>query len=321
MEFEEILKYFLDKIFAPFLAAFGLITNILVMTVYSRSRFKKLPTQNFWRLLSFIDILNVIQIVKHFLKNAFKIQPKLMSQLMCKLVGYLSHLNAISAWLLVFISLERFFSILYPRFSKVLQLKSSQIIACLIIFIFNLLFYAQRFVYDNLFELFNNSVPNNQTNNQIVCSITSTYAGAFLVFKWIDLVVSVLVPFILMFFCSIVLIRSIYLSRKRVLVTNHSLPEKKRLQRDIRFSITTVLLNVIFIAFNLPINIYLIQGSSDLFYFSIVDSLYYSSYVVNFCVYFTVNSIFREEFLLMCRLNLGHKKEMQAKYAPAVHKF
>ena len=317
-----MLKYFLDKIFAPFLAAFGLITNILVMMVYSRSRFKKLPTRNFWRLLSFIDILNVIQIIKHFLKNAFRIQPKLMSQLMCKLVGYLSHFNSISAWLLVFISLERFFSILYPRFSKVLQLKSSQIIACLIIFIFNLLFYSQRFVYDNLFELFNNSVQNNQTNNQqIVCSITSTYSGAFLVFKWIDLVISVLVPFILMFFCSIFLIRSIYLSRKRVLVTSHSLPEKKRLQRDIRFSITTVLLNVIFIAFNLPINIYLIQGSRDLFYFSIVDSLYYSSYVVNFFVYFTVNSIFREEFLLMCHLSLSHKKEMHVKYAPAAHKF
>jgi hypothetical protein len=110
-----------------------------------------------------------------------------------------------------------------------------------------------------------------------------------------------------MFFCSIVLIISIFTSRKRLSKKNLSRAQTKRLIKDIRFSITTILMDVLFVMLTLPLCVCRINkdfktlNNSSLVW-KISFDLYHTSFVYNFFVYFFVNSVFREEFLIMMKL-------------------
>jgi len=82
--------------------------------------------------------------------------------------------------------------------------------------------------------------------------------------------------------------------------------------RDIKFSMTLVLLNVVFVTFKLPVIIYVsVKADRSSLWFSILDDLYYSCYAVNFFIYLGVNSIFCDEFLEMCGIR---KKSPLEKY-------
>lgn len=70
----------------------------------------------------------------------------------------------------------------------------------------------------------------------------------------LDLINNVLLPSLLMFFFSILLISSIFKSRRRVNL-NNSERENDRLRKDIKFSISSLLMNLLFILLNLPIEI------------------------------------------------------------------
>ena len=154
------------------------------------------------------------------------------------------------------------------------------------IFIFNLIFYSQRFLSTHILT--------DETNFTYCADKEGLH---FEIFLWIDLVNSTLIPFSLMFICSVSLIFSIFKSRRRLMLNGSSASTKRIIKRDINFSITLVVLNLTFIALNLPIHVYfLIDATSDFWFFMFID-LYYSCYAINFFIYFTFNSIFRKEFM------------------------
>ena len=285
-------KFILDVYVPPLLILVSLVTNILVIQIYKSRKFKKVNARNLWRLLSLIDIVCSLQILKHFVRSAFNYDIMLISAFSCKLFVFLSHTGAVSAWLHVYISMERFCSIVVPYLSKLLQTKSAQTRICLSIFLFNILFYSQHFIYTEIITM--NKSDGNLTYS--ICYAKPMYKEAVYIFNWLDLLISTVIPFFIMFFCSIVLICSIWRTRKRVYL-NQSPQANRRLKRDMKFSITTVLLDLMFIALNLPISVYiLIDGDLGLV-FSVTDDLYYFSYTVNFFIFFAVNSIFRHELL------------------------
>ena len=285
-------KFILDVYVPPLLILLSFVTNVLVIQIYKRNKFKKINARNFWRLLSLIDIICSLQILKHFTRSAFNYDIMLISALSCKVFVFLSHTGAVSAWLHVYISMERFCSIVSPHVSKLLQTKSAQTRICFSIFAFNIVFYSQHFIYTDIITT-NKSIDNLTYSS---CNAKALYKEAVYVFNWLDLLISTVVPFVIMFFCSIVLICSIWRTRKRVYL-NQSPQAKRRLKRDMRFSVNTVLLDFMFIALNLPISVHILIDGDLGFVFSITDDLYYLSYTVNFLIFFAVNSLFRHELL------------------------
>lgn len=123
---ESRVSYFLEDIFALLILTTGICTNLLVMLVYSRKRFKKLPTKNLWRLLSLVDILCLNPTLLHYLKD-HHINIYSLSDLACKLCSFISHFNFMSAWLLVFISIDRLFSIIHQGLSSIVQRRRVQV--------------------------------------------------------------------------------------------------------------------------------------------------------------------------------------------------
>jgi len=298
-------KFFLDTIIPPVLILTGIITNLLIVAVYSRKHFQKLSTRNVWRLLALIDIICILQITKYFSSNTFSYNLYLISAFACKLISFLSHIGALSAWLVVYISCQRLCSILFPTLNKLLH--KFQLLICCLISLVNLSFYSQRFIYTDLFY----TGPNASSP---ICATRPEYTIHMDVFRWIDTAASTLLPFILMLICSCLLIYTVFKSRRRMATTTgaNSTRANRTIVRDIKFSMTLVLLNVVFVTFKLPAIIYVsAKADKSSLWFSILDDLYYSCYAINFFIYLGVNSIFCDEFLEMCGIR---KKSPLEKY-------
>jgi hypothetical protein len=92
-----------------------------------------------------------------------------------------------------------------------------------------------------------NSIKNLTTNNQTktVITLTKSCTGTFDVLKVSDMISVILrtfAPFCLMITFNIILIKDLFLS-------------KRNLNREIRFTVTVLLLNISFLIFNGPLSV------------------------------------------------------------------
>jgi len=118
----------------------------------------------------------------------------------------------------------------------------------------------------------------------------------------LDLINSALAPFAIMFSLSVALICSIFKKRLRI-IDMRLKRDQKRFIRDIRLALSSILLNITFVAFNLPLcltNIFFANVSDFLYNVFIV--LFYCTFCINFYILAFSNSIFRNELLIMFKL-------------------
>lgn len=121
---------------------------------------------------------------------------------------------------------------------------------------------------------------------------------------WMDLFNSTLIPFIVMIFLSIILIFFVYHSRSKM----HSRSSSSTMRRDLRFSVSIISLNVIFLILNLPITIVDLLGSPSSIFEYISDVLYFMNYAISFYVQVVVNIDFRNEFLKLFNFNARNNR-------------
>ena len=125
----------------------------------------------------------------------------------------------------------------------------------------------------------------NDTNSTDTCYFIDSYSKNILSF--LDLVNRASLSYILLLTFTIANIRTIFKSRKRI-STN------KRLAKDIKFAITSIILNLIFIFFTLPVTIIVffpVNINND--YFICLSFLFFIAYGVNFYTMTLFNSAFR----------------------------
>lgn len=286
----DFLSDFLNIVYPPILVTVSVLGNLFVLIVYSQEKFNKLHNLNVWRSMSIVDIFCVAQILKHFLHYAFNYDIHMENPFLCKLVSYMSHFGAISAWLRAYITIDLFCSIVLVRFK--IRFRKFQILVVILIFALNLIFYSQRFYFTSI-ESLNNS---NQYCGDNGLVRQDTGIGYVDVFLWIDLINSTIAPFIIMSILSVLLSFAIFKSRRNLRNGLTARSQKQVIKRDIQFSITLVALNLTFIALYLPVHVYFFIGESDIWY-TITVSMFYSAYAINPFIYFAFNSMFRNEFL------------------------
>lgn len=222
--------------------------------------------------------------------NAFNFDPTMLSSLNCKLYYlYFFGFDAFSPWSLVYISVEKYIAITYPSRRYLLKKKKSQIIYIVVLFVSNVLY---RWFY---LPFSVDLIPTINSDN------STTVSCYYLNMEWSDLVNftdaanCVVVPFLLMTFFSVLLIRSIFLSRRRVQSSN-SERDRARNSRDIKFAISLLIMNLMFVLLNLPIQVLLAApvSASDLYLFIVYA--FYTSYTVNFYIILFTNSLVYREF-------------------------
>lgn len=295
----EVLTVFLNY-FSLTILFWGLIGNILVYKIYSSDAFKKFTLSIYFRSIAIIDSLNLLNLILIFLNQQFQIDLSQSIGLFCLLQTYMTYtLGAISAWLMVIVSFDRFFKIGYPKRFSLFFNKKIQLTLIIVANVFNFAYYS--FITWNSFLL----APVNDTN-QTTTSCSQNYDVSML--GWMDFFNSTVLPFVLMISLSSGMIFFVIRSRLRVRLKDES--QRPRMStRDRKFAIGLITLDFLFLTLNLPVVVFYFyyynvqQNPTDDLINYFLNQLYYFNSAIGFYVQLVINSIFRAQFLAFLGLN------------------
>ena len=311
MNFEMVFEYFILNIFPPFLLIIGVIGNSLgfIILTSNTNKLSKLSVRNLMRFIAIMDTLFLFQIIADYLTNSYNLDIRLISSYWCKIFVYFNYcICPISSWSIVFISVERMASITSPKLSKLFNKRIFQFRLCLFIIIFSLIYYIPFALFNDLITDEDNS-QNNSNNTNVVCTYVDDLYSEVL--PLMDLFNSALIPFIVLTLTSINTIYSIFKSRSKFsnhqsdnqnISNNNRLPtntnRNEKFKKDIKFAITLIILNIIYLFFNLPICITNYIDTTD-FAYILTLYIFYANFATNFWIFFIFNSLFRNELIYL----------------------
>ena len=283
MDFGFILESFFKFYYAPILLLLGFIGNTIVILVFRSKNIRKLSFSKFVMFMTISDTMGLIVILEKFLNDISFISMRNISDFSCQFFVYLAYaFNPISAWLMAYISFERFISIRFPTKSLSLKKESIQNIIILSVYLFNFVINLPFLILAKLNEM--------ESENGTYCDLPSTKAADIMIV--IDLFNSTVLPFILMFLNTILLSYTIFKSRSRT-VSKSKLYKKdnQRKKKDFKFVFTSICLNLSFLLLNLPLLIAeFVDG------LLVVSRLYFANFAIQFFIHYISNSLFRSEF-------------------------
>ena len=294
----DILKILLVLVTPVVLILVGTVMNIGVIIVFMRKSLRNTLSRNLFCVL----VLNqtvALYATFPFNLEAFGIRLLTLNYPFCKVFTFLTFFFcAMSSWLLVLISLERLFFVNYKQIKVFKQIWFQRLVICILL-AWNCLVYSGYFNFTNI-EAQNNSI-NDSNNTNFYCSIHDPEAQ----FLWssIDLLNSLIVPFILMIICSTGISLSIYRT-KRALSARISTNDVKSLNINTRFSVLILSIDMAFFVFNLPICVYdfsAIQQTNN-FGYDLCSIFFICQYTVNGFIFFFINLKFKRELLIILRL-------------------
>ena len=191
--------------------------------------------------------------------------------------------------MLVLTSIDKFITIAFPNLKKI-----NKNLEILFVIVFNFVYLSP---YAILCEKKQGQYSNATGSNESIsiCQYPEFYID-------IELVISILIPFIAMLVFSILLVKVILQVRLRILNINNR-RDRNRLKKDIKFAVTNISLNIMFICLDLPFFIIVILKMDTI----ILNNFHALTFCMNFYVLFITNSIFRHEILRMFGLKKTRK--------------
>ena len=183
------------------------------------------------------------------------------------------------------------FSILSPL--NILKSKLYQWSVVLSLFVFSFLFYSELLVTLKLVK--------NSSFNIYVCNY-GMFDYFSIPFLYDQLVGHCVIPFSIMIVTSIITIKQLIESRRSLERTGR-IGNKQRKIRDMKFAISSVAFNVVFIAFKMPFLFSYILNYTDSLFHYVAFTMFLINCSSNFFIHFVTNSIFRREFfaILVCK--------------------
>jgi hypothetical protein len=301
----------------PLVIIAGIFGNTLVIILFSKKKFKHTIFSIYFRLLAFTDSSNLLILtLTKFLTFKFNINVRIVNEFLCKAFLIMAYvLPSISTWLLVVISLDRLISIVWTTKFMLRKKSSFQIAVSVFVVVFSVLCYFQLVF--SVLEIKNES--KNYTNGSMITTTIKKCSPIGLgLLNWLDLSVSVFVPFCLMIIFTSITVVSLFNSRRKNL---GSKSVNKR--RDVKFAITSVCLSLVFFLLNIPLNIFhLVENYVEID--SVVENLleitvfliYYTNFASLFYITVLVNSIFKKEFLEMFKMRPSDKENLSSNNRP-----
>ena len=269
----------------------GMLGNILSFIVFSRKTFRKNSISTYCRALAVFDCLSIIQLVSQidrYLENK--------SDVNCKLFYYLSiEYTAIPPWILVAFSIDKMLN-MKTSTPNILKSKLFQWSVVAAIVIFHLLLYSELLISVKLEPVFFLTEEVQICNFQFL-----SYLNTFI---YAELADTCIIPFVIMILSSIVTIRLLMRSRKSL--ERFGNRNNVRRRRDIKYSISSLVFNFLFLAFKTPFFVsYLLPETAffnNYFYTQLAFLLFMINCSSNFFIHLTTNSIFRREICIIVRV-------------------
>lgn len=287
----------------------GLIGNALSFIIFSQPVFRKNSISSYCRALAIFDCFTINQLISDIsLLTSNNYLPGIFNSY-CKVFYYFSiGFSSIPGWILVIFSFDKMLSMRRTngKFEFLKRRKFQFSVIVLIVFT-NLLIYSEIPILLNII----NVTDANGTISEI-CDVK--YIPFANLVSAMYLIEASIIPFGLMTFISVVIVRSIRKSRKSLEKTTRrdSLIMKERKSRDAKFAVTSLTLNVLFVGLQLPLVLYYlfefygIAVPRNVYFLTI--QIFFVNSSISFFVHFTTNSLFRKQFMIVLGLqkHQGH---------------
>lgn len=287
---------FTNHYFAPAIFIIGFIGNLFGMFILSRKGLKsKLYMTHVYMYLLASDMLFMITQVPivNLAQSYPSINPLPRSEFFCKLWMFSDYaLDNTSPMIIFYISVERLIAVKFPAKRHILKKHQNVLIFTIVITIVNLIYYIPVYLYYYIDVKVINTT-NGTTETLLACKIEDIDNDMV---SWMYLTFNCAIPYVLMVCCTLFLCLTIFQSRKRT-------EANKNIRKDVKFTITSISLNVAFIVLTFPISIANFFGQTFVgTAFKFCNLLFFSSYTVNFYFLVAFNSIIKAEVLRFFRL-------------------
>ena len=261
----------------------GLCGNLIALRVLEDKKLKKIGPLFMYRLMFVLDSLFLLCIFVIFFAKGFQLSLYLISELSCKLFFYIGQSAAFySPLILVYISLDRVFSLKY--YSKRLLLKKFifQYIFVLFFVTFNYFYYVPVFLNYKL------------SSNKTECYLFGSNPEIVIYMNIVYLLVLFSVILVLSFF----LIYLIFASHQRA-ESNYTKKQNRQFKKDLRMAISSVCFNFLYIFLLTPFTViyYFFTQIDDITY-TAAEYLVFFAYAINFYILIVTNFHFRKKFVL-----------------------
>lgn len=190
-----------------------------------------------------------------------------------------------------------------PGKKFVLRSFRNQLMAILIIIIFNVIYYIPFLINLGLLT---------SQNDTVICHHTNAYL--YSVINVLDIINATLLPFSLMILSTIGIVIAVYKSKKRIA---NNIKTQKSL-RCMKFTVTSVFNNVFFLVSNSPFRVHSFflsenTRNKNIVLVNILRIICYSSMATSLMVYLVFNAMFREQFFIMVGLKRFTAKNKMTK--------
>lgn len=304
---QEILTYFNYAIYTVnFLTIIG---SLLSFLIFSRKAFERSTIGIYCKSVAIYDLFVIFNLSVGIASIVMKSRSLiLVIEVVCKITSFLlSTFSPMSAWILVAFSLDQLITVSLTKRFLFFKKKSFQYTILIGLFIFHCLIYSPVPYLSGLHNITTseNSSLTTCGNNSIVFPIIILFEGFIL-------------PLVILFILTVIIIRYLAMSRSKInivprLKSSESLRnvssaanmKNHRRVNDLKYAFNSVILNIIHIVFSSPLYILGSLPISALDYelVNIIGYLLFSlNFALHFGVHFCVNSIFRNEFLILIRI-------------------
>lgn len=286
---------------------FGLIGCVLMLAVYWQPSLRKLSVSIYFRYIAINCICKTI--ANLILTQAYFDLMKILKFLPTLLSFFWLLFSPICAWLESLASFDRFMTILFPKRLKLIRTACVQRIMIALVVVLNCLIHLHKLIGYEYIYVIGGLAKNNESSMEKI--------REFILIS--GLVSSSALPFMCMLVLSIATLVGVLATRRRLRAAGlangiNALSSRRKLLRDLKFGMTMIFLNLLFI---FSIGFHNLRGlisfwnpfdrESQSRAYMLFDILminlkdYY--YMFNFYIQLLVNSIVRKElFMIFSRL-------------------
>jgi hypothetical protein len=283
----------------------------LAFIVFSRKKFHNTVFWVYYRALFFSDTFTLSISIFDYLQFFYGIFIETFSSFLCKSYFFLySVMPATTSWILVVIGLDRMISIIRPKKFSFKNKTKFQLTVCFLILMWNATYYIPVIVYNEQVEFVFLINQTNTSDTFNSCLIQIDYQDILV--RVMEILNSVIIPFILMFIFTSTTIVFLFHSRKKITHSNfnnnNSATQRNSTHlRDRKFAITSVAVNLFYLISVFPKTCMIVvffnsnrqMNSEEVIINDFTYSLYFLNFASLFFINILVNHFFRKEFLNM----------------------
>lgn len=290
----------------PTIVFIGVFGNFVSMLVFASNYLRSSSSSTFLVALAFVDNVFLVCLFLSWLDGS--VENILTSLPVCRIIAYSTYMSSfLSVWFVVGFTVERHIAICHPLHAKLFCTKVRERITVILLLIISVFLYH--------FSFWTTDVAIYPVERIVRCSIDKSFIHFLNIVTWVDTVLTMLIPFVLICYMNIrvAFTAAKFQEKRKACLSLRDAKSAKlgtfRSKQQMRVTRTLLLVSTTFLVLNLPSHVsklsrlisvstlninmtqYLIQEISQM--------LYYFSFSMNFFLYALYGKHFQKSLRFM----------------------